>query len=74
MYRYDAADGSVMCVSCGKGDCSRGRRNVMSREDPRQSLITTDETPPLTQMSENGQEVFFQTTAQLVPQDTNSTR
>ena len=27
----------------------------------------------MTEISENGQEVFFQTTAQLVPQDTNST-
>ena len=33
---------------------------------------TQDGTPPFIQMSEDGQKVFFQTTQQLVPQDTNN--
>ena len=69
LYRYDAADGSVMCVSCGEGVAP-------AEGEVRESngvLETQDEVPPFIQMSENGQRVFFETTAQLVPQDTNST-
>jgi hypothetical protein len=71
LYRYDAADGSVMCVSCGEGTApAEGEMNVPRLTTP---LLTYDETPPLISMSDNGQEVFFETTARLVPQDTNST-
>jgi hypothetical protein len=74
LYRYDAADGSVMCVSCGDGvapaegemlEPGLGRGGAL--------LATEDEMPPFIQMSDDGQEVFFQTTAQLVPQDRNTT-
>jgi hypothetical protein len=69
LYRYDAADGSVMCVSCGEGIApAKGAMTDSGRE-----LATENETPPFIQMSEDGQKVFFETTAQLVPQDTNST-
>jgi hypothetical protein len=71
MYRYDAADGSVMCVSCGSGVAPL--EGEMHEPTGSSSLNTTDETPMLIPMSENGQEVFFQTTAQLVAQDTNTT-
>lgn len=68
LYRYDATNGSVICVSCGAGVAP-------AEGEMRESngvLKTQDETPPFIQMSENGQKVFFQTTAQLVPQDTNN--
>jgi hypothetical protein len=71
LYRYDNADGSVICVSCGEGVAPAG--GEMLEPGDRASLKTRDETPPLIPMSENGQEVFFETTANLVPQDTNST-
>jgi hypothetical protein len=71
MYRYDNASKSVMCVTCGAGAAPEhgevvgvGLETVLESED---------EVPALTQISEDGQRVFFQTTAQLVPQDTNST-
>jgi hypothetical protein len=70
LYRYDAANGSVMCVSCGEGIAPIEGEMLESKG----VLESLDESPPFIQMSENGQKVFFQTTAQLVPQDTNSTR
>jgi hypothetical protein len=71
LYRYDAADGSVMCVSCGEGYAPAN--GEMFEPKSNTPLETEDETPPLIPMSENGQEVFFQTSAQLVPQDSNVT-
>ena len=69
MYRYDAANGSVLCVTCGTGSApTQGEVLLRSTE-----LETADVASPLTQLSEDGQEVFFQTTARLVPQDVNST-
>jgi hypothetical protein len=70
LYRYDAATGSVMCVSCGEGVTPT---EGAMHEPAGHVLITSDETPPFVQMSEDGQKVFFETTARLVPQDTNST-
>jgi len=72
LYRYDADDGTVLCVSCG---------DVIAPADGEMLeplfggavLTTNDEIPPFVQMSEDGQKVFFETTAQLVPQDQNST-
>ncbi len=70
LYRYDAATGNVMCVSCGEG-IAPAEGEVLENEGTG-ALETEDETPPFIRMSEDGQRVFFQTTAQLVPQDTNS--
>ncbi|MGH2852778.1 MAG: hypothetical protein ACRDLF_01105 [Solirubrobacteraceae bacterium] len=69
LYRYDAADGSTTCVSCGPGVAPAAGNMYESHG----VWVASDEMPPFIQMSEDGQEVFFQTTAQLVPQDTNST-
>jgi hypothetical protein len=71
LYRYDAADGSVMCVSCGSGVAPLESETL--EPGISSTLNTPDETPTLIPMSENGEEVFFQTTAHLVPQDTNTT-
>jgi hypothetical protein len=68
LYRYDAADGSVMCVSCGTGNAPE-KGNVV---DPGTTLAGLDGVPRMTQITTDGQEVFFQTTARLVPQDANS--
>ncbi len=69
LYRYDAATGNVMCVSCGEGVAPAEGEMIESNG----ALETQDQTPPFIQVSEDGQRVFFQTTARLVPQDTNST-
>jgi hypothetical protein len=69
LYRYDNATGSVICVSCGEGVAPMEGEVIGLGA----VLITEDEVPASVQISENGQEVFFQTTARLVPQDTNST-
>ena len=58
-----------MCVTCGKGTAPE-QGEVVRRKT---ILETADVATPLTQLSENGQTVFFQTTARLVPQDVNST-
>ncbi len=70
LYRYDVADGSVMCVSCGDGAVAPAEGEMI---DPTGHLGRKDESPPFVRMSEDGQRVFFQTTAKLVAQDTNST-
>jgi hypothetical protein len=68
LYRYDAADGSVTCVSCGEGVAPAEGEMLESKAN----FGAYDQAPPFIQMSEDGQRVFFQTTAQLVAQDTNS--
>ncbi len=73
VYRYDAHNGSVMCVSCGSGVAPAVGEAISPAADNPVILNSQDETPPFIQMSENGQRVFFQTSARLVPQDTNTT-
>jgi hypothetical protein len=70
MYRYDSTTGSVLCVTCGAGDVPAEGELVRVGETV---LETNDAVPAMTQMSEDGRRVFFQTSARLVPQDTNST-
>jgi hypothetical protein len=68
LYRYDAADGSVMCVSCGAG----AGPAVGFTELPQYTLFEFGDTSKSAfEMSEDGRRVFFQTTADLVPQDRN---
>ena len=69
VYRYDATDGRVMCVSCGVGVAPAESETIVPKVIT--PLETQDGIPSLIQMSDDGREVFFQTTAQLVPQDTN---
>jgi hypothetical protein len=71
MYRYDSVDGSVLCVTCGEGNAP-AEGDVVG---PFSTVLSpTDEAPPFwTQLSDDGQRVFFQTTAQLASGDTNST-
>jgi len=68
LYRYDAASGSVICVSCGSGVAPIGEL-VNER-----GLVGggTQRAHAMVQISEDGGHVFFETTAQLVPQDTNT--
>ena len=71
LYRYDAATGNVTCVSCGAGTAPAAGAMI----EPRFNSVvyqTRDATPPFIDISADGQRAFFQTTAQLVPQDTNS--
>ncbi len=69
LYLYDNATESVVCVTCGTGVAPEQGEVVA----PTTFLRTGDEVPVLRQLSNNGQKVFFQTTAHLVPQDANST-
>jgi hypothetical protein len=68
LYRYDAADGSVVCVSCGegmpptKGALPPGFVAYLGLPDAQPMALS---------ISEDGRRVFFQTSAQLVPQDSN---
>jgi hypothetical protein len=71
LYRYDAADGSVMCVSCGDGVApAKGR--MLEPEGDNGLLVSPDSSRGPISVSEDGR-VFFQTDARLVPQDTNQT-
>jgi len=75
LYRYDSADGRVRCVSCGEGAPAKGvvysEFGVVYDKGP---FGLADEIPGLVPMSEDGRRVFFETSAQLVRQDTNSTK
>lgn len=72
LYRYDNADKSVICVTCGQGVApAQGETIFLSQTGA--NLATQDEQPEVTQITADGQRVFFQTTARLVPQDRNST-
>jgi hypothetical protein len=72
LYRYDHAENSVMCVSCGPGSLAAngnalapgptsGRGNV---------FFASDASPAVIPMSADGNMVFFESTAALVPQVT----
>jgi hypothetical protein len=74
LYRYDALDGSVMCVSCGQGVApAEGEMLEPSTDVFGSFLKTQDGGPGFVQMSDDGRKVFFQSTARLVRGDTNST-
>jgi hypothetical protein len=73
LYRYDAADGSVMCVSCGESIAPAEGNMFEPGSASETVLVAANESPPFVQMSGDGEKVFFETTARLVPQDTNST-
>lgn len=70
IYLYDNGDGKVMCVSCGSG-VAPAHGNA-SRDAAVLLAVEVNWTPPFIPMSEDGRYVFFQTTARLVPQDTNN--
>jgi hypothetical protein len=70
LYRYDAAGGSVMCVSCGAG-VAPAKGEMLEPEATNGLLFTPDTSRGAVSISEDGRRAFFQTGAQLVPQDTN---
>jgi hypothetical protein len=71
LYRYDAATGSVMCISCGEG-VAPATGKVLDPA-PFNTLLGTPDSPSgAVSMSEDGRRAFFQSSAQLVPQDTNA--
>jgi hypothetical protein len=68
IYRYAADDGSVTCVSCGKGVApTRGYAVSSWKHD----LLTSYAPKSPADISDGGNRVFFESSAQLVPQDTN---
>ncbi len=72
LYRYDNADGSMICVSCGTG--TTPPPGYTHNETEGGSVLQTgDDSPKFVPMSEDGSRVFFQTTERLVARDTNST-
>jgi hypothetical protein len=70
LYRYDATDGSVMCVSCGEG-VAPARGETLEPESTNGLLRTPDSSRSAVLISDDGRRVFFQTDAQLVSLDTN---
>jgi hypothetical protein len=73
MYRYDAGDGSVMCVSCGEGVApavGHASTPQASLGDDSMLSIAGHIAVPV-EISTDGSRVFFESSAALVPQDTN---
>jgi hypothetical protein len=70
LYRYDAADGSVMCVSCGSG-VAPARGEQAEPEGTNGLLPTPNLSRSAVSISDDGERAFFQTSARLVPQDAN---
>jgi hypothetical protein len=72
LYRYDHADGSVMCVSCGPGYVPPNTNATEGTSPGIPGFLadfeTPDQTPEHIIMSADGSEVFFDSTAALVPQ------
>ena len=74
VFRYDDETGEVKCVSCLPPDAPRDKASEHGEawfKTP--SLETGDRTPPYTVVSNNGEDVFFESTAQLVPKAVNAT-
>ena len=70
LYRYDAATGQVMCVSCGNG-VAPSKGHVREAESLYGYFDFPDIPPSALSVSEDGRRVLFQTSARLVSQDTN---
>lgn len=71
IYYYNALDNSMACVSCASGGTASARSYWPNQVGTLEGLMdSVDRVDP---MSSNGDMVFFETTQQLVPQDTNST-
>jgi hypothetical protein len=74
LYRYDAATGRVTCVSRGEGVAPAIGWVQLAAVDPAgivSGMKTGGGLAGAVDMSNDGGRVFFQTTARLVPQDTN---
>jgi hypothetical protein len=65
-YRYDAADGSTMCVMCNPGSSPRPEAGF-----GRTAEFDSQAGGPPRAMSENGEFVFFDSSEPLLPQATN---
>ena len=68
LYRYDAEDGGIACLSCNPNGSlpssgARFTRSAVNLDNPAGS--------PPDPVSENGEYVFFDTKESLLPQDTN---
>jgi hypothetical protein len=63
LYRYSAADGSIVCVSCGSGPPAEEEHKATFNEH----MIKVQDTASLRPISENGSYVFFETENALVP-------
>jgi hypothetical protein len=70
-YRYDAADGSVMCVSCGEGFAPQQGKVLGADIFGGPASLKRPDSHSVVWMSDDGRRAFFQTSAKLVPQDTN---
>jgi hypothetical protein len=74
LYRYDHANGSVMCVSCGPNDAPANVEGFMGNASAGRTSLQfepLDEVPNFTNMSDDGSEVFFDSTGSLAPQVVN---
>jgi hypothetical protein len=74
LYRYDAATGSVMCVSCGAGFAPPSGRIEQATADPAgiaSVLSVGGGLATAVDISSDGSRVFFQTSARLASTDTN---
>ena len=70
LYRYDAADGSVVCVSCGEGVAAPAEGEMI--ESTNVSLRLTMKRLRSFRCPKMAKGCSFRPTARLVPQDTNS--
>jgi hypothetical protein len=73
LYRYDNGDRSLICVSCPPHGAPATGGATLPTFVATGTLSTPDGTPSLKPMSDDGRQVFFDTAAQLAPQDSNST-
>jgi hypothetical protein len=68
LYRYDAASGGLVCVSCDPSGAAPVSNALFAR-----SAQTNPSSGEIRAMSDDGQHVFFDTADPLVSQDTNGT-
>ncbi len=69
IYRFDAADGTITCVSCNPS----GAPPVSNAQIVRRSFSEVPAGAPVYPISNDGSYVFFDTADALVPQDSNDT-
>jgi hypothetical protein len=76
VYRYDATNGELICVSCGPGSgpaTGEARLQSINENGGTEGVAPATPNSPVENLTADGRMVFFESTEGLVPEDGNKT-
>jgi len=77
VYRYDASDGELTCVSCGLGSgpaTGEARLQSLNENGGLEGVAPATPNSPAESLTADGKMIFFESTEGLVPEDGNETK